>query len=371
MTRFDSFHPLLLACVVPVAALLAPLAACTQSVGQLDAVRRGDRAFARGETEEALAEYRLAILEGNEGAGVYGRVGHTYAVMGRVDEAGDNYAKASAEDSVWADQAVADLVRIARKDAARNDLYGVASAMRRALQFRPGLSVGDLALPLARHYASSGEYGRALPFFQRALAAVPSDSAPDVMFEAAMAYEEIGDCARAVVFYEQYRAIVPRSRRKEVDWHLGNCSYRYGLNLLQEGKLEDALHYLNTTIDLGEPRSVQGEAYFQKGQVLSLMGACGDALSAYRQVSGADVAGVGSLVSRSQKRIDELRFGGYLDSFDPASRCGLPPPRFKAPPGAPATDSLGGASPDSAAGASTDSLGATPGARTSSPAQIG
>lgn len=314
------------------------LAGCTPSVGEYDAVLRGDRAFARGQTEEALAEYRLALLQGSEDPEVYGRLAHTYARMGRVDEAADSYASAAAQDSAWADQAVSDLVRLAREAADRNDLYGVASAMQRALQFRPGLTVGELALPLARHYSRSGEAGRALPFFQRALAAVPADSAPAIMYETALAYEEIGDCGRAVVFFEQYREIIPRWRRTEVNWHLGSCSFRYGQQLLEEGRLESALRHLNTTIEIAEPRSVLGQAYFAKGDILSLMGACSDALEAYRRVPGADVAGVGSLVTRAERRIDEIRFGGYLESFQPESRCGLPEPEFRRAP----SDSLPG-----------------------------
>lgn len=313
--------------------LLLAAAGCTQSVGEYNPVVRGDRAFARGAVEEALAEYRLALLEGNEGAEVYARVAHTYARLGRVDEAADAYARATAEDPAWADQAVADLVRLARGAAERNDLFGVASAVQQALEFRPGLTVSDLALPLARHYARNGEYGRALPFFQRALASVPADSAPAVMYETAMAFEEVGDCGRAVVFFEQYREIVPSWERTEVNWHLGNCSFRYGLSLLEEGRLESALRHIQTAIDIGEPRSVQAQAYFDKGRILSLMGACRDALDAYRRVPAADVAGVGSLVARAERRIDEIRFGGYLDSFDPDSRCGLPQPDFRTLPG--------------------------------------
>lgn len=315
--------------LLAVAAIVA--AGCTPSVGELNAVLRGDRAFARGEVEEALAEYRLAILQGNEEPEVYARVAHTYARMGRVDETADNYARATALDSVWADQAVSDLVRLGRDAAERDDLFSVASAIQSALQFRPGLSVGDLALPLARHYFRNGEFGRSLPFFQRALASVPADSAPRIMFETAMAYQEIGDCGRAVVFFEQYREVLPSWQRTEVDWQLGNCSYRYAQTLQQEGRWESALRHLDTTIEIGEPRSVLGTAYFEKGRILSLLGDCQEALGAYREVTRADVAGTGSLVNRAERRIDEIRFGGYEDTFDPEGRCGLPEPEVDRP----------------------------------------
>lgn len=326
-----------------VVAFLLLAGACTPSVGEYNAVLRGDRAFAAGDVDGALAEYRLAVLEGSEEPEVYGRLAHTYARMGRVDEAADNYALAAEQDSLWADQAVADLLVLARGAAERSDLYGVASAMQRALEFRPGLTAADLSLPLARHYARSGQPGRAIPFFQRALAAVPPDSAAPIMYETGVAYEEVGDCGRAVIFFEQYRKTIPRWQRDEVNWHVGNCSYRYATTLLEEGRLESALRHLDLALEIGEPRNILARAWFDKGRILSLMGACSEALNAYRQVAAVDVAGTGSLVSRAQGRIDDIRFGGFRNAVDVEGRCGLPEPEFArshVPPSAVGADSL-------------------------------
>lgn len=326
-----------------VATLTLLIGACTPSVGEYNAVLRGDRAFAAGDIDAALAEYRLAVLEGSEDPEVYGRLAHTYARMGRVDEAADNYALAAEQDSLWADQAVADLLLLARDASDRNDLYGVASAMQRALEFRPGLTATDLALPLARHYARSGQPGRAIPFFQRALAAVPPDSAAPIMYETGIAYEEVGDCGRAVIFFEQYRKTIPRWQRDEVNWHVGNCSYQYATTLLEEGRLESALNHLDMALEIGEPRNILSRAWFAKGRILSLMGACSEALNSYRQVAAVDVAGTGSLVSRAQERIDEIRFGGFQNTVDVEGRCGLPEPEFArshVPPSVQGPDSL-------------------------------
>ncbi|MGI9626013.1 MAG: tetratricopeptide repeat protein, partial [Longimicrobiales bacterium] len=66
---------------------------------------RGDRAFARGDYEEALAEYRLSLLQENPGTSGFVRAGHAYASLGRVDEARTHYDSAVARDSSYADQA--------------------------------------------------------------------------------------------------------------------------------------------------------------------------------------------------------------------------------------------------------------------------
>lgn len=332
-------------------------ASCSFTETGEGAVARGDLAWARGDMEEALAEYRLAVRQGDDDAETYARVGHAYAQLRRVDESVDAYRQAIERDSTWAGQAVSDLVSLARKAEERNDRFGVASALQAALELEPGITVEELALPLARHHARNGEYGKALPFFQRALAAVEPDSAAELLFEVAMAHEEIGDCRRALVHFERYRSIVPRRSRGEVDWHIGTCSYRLALalrqgrdpgpaltdpNATEPQTLGDslrlgmipattepprqvnpdslpweerarrnsrALRLLQRTIDVGEPRHLQASAYYEKGEILSELGECTSALEAFRRVLLEDPGGSGPLVSRAQDRIDDLRFG--------------------------------------------------------------
>ena len=127
---------------------------------------RGDQAFAEGDLPEALAEYRLALRQGATDPATYARVAHTYVALGRIHEAREHYDLAVSQDSSLADQALSDFVHLARKEAAAGDRYGMASAIQTALEFRPGISLEDLVLPLAQHNSTVGEYGRALPFYE-------------------------------------------------------------------------------------------------------------------------------------------------------------------------------------------------------------
>jgi tetratricopeptide (TPR) repeat protein len=294
--------------------LLAALAACASRTNEANAVRRGDEAFAQGDFDEALAEYRLAVRQGAEGPDVASRVAHTYAVMGRVDDAGGYYEEATARDPELADQAVSDLMRLARDAQARQDRFAMATAVETALKLRPGIGVGDMSLPLARHYFQNGEYGRALPFYQKALAEA-ADSVPDVVFEVAQAHEQIGDCEHALFFFEQYRSMVRPWQRDEVDWHIGTCSFNIAREL-QRGEpdpeeLDRALTLIDRTVEVGEPRNIQAQAWFEKGEILSELGRCTEAQEAYSQVRYADQAG--AWVDRAQSRFDEIRFGSGLE----------------------------------------------------------
>ena len=283
---------------------------CLAGSGDESSILRGDEAAARGDLDAALAEYRLAVRRGSDDAPALTRVAHTYAQMGRIDEAGDFYHRAVEEDSSFADQAVSDMVRLARAARDRDDLFGLASAMETAMSFRPGVTMQDMALPLARQYFRSGEYAKALPYYQASIAGMVGDTIPDVVFEAASAYDEVGDCRRALLYYEEYRELIRRYQRGEVDWKIGSCSLRLAQELRSVDGDEEALAHIERTIALGEPRSLQAVAYFEMGEILSDLGRCDDAMDAFLQVRRVDQTGTSPLVERAQWRFDELRFVG-------------------------------------------------------------
>lgn len=300
--------------------VLPVLAACSPRDTEETAVRRGDEAFAVGNLEEALAEYRLAIRQGADDPWVTARVAHVYARMGRVDDAGAYYVDAAARDTSLTDQAVSDLMRLATDARSTNDRFAMATAVEIALSLRPGLGVGEMALPLARHYFRNGAYGRALPFYQKALVEA-SDSAPEIVFEVGVAYDEIGDCEQALVFFERFRAMVRPWERGEVDWYIGTCAFNLARELRGRSESADpmeadeemarALELVSRTVDVGEPRNIQAQAWFEKGEILAEMGECEAAMEAYAQVRYADQAG--GLIDRAQDRFDEIRFGRGLE----------------------------------------------------------
>ena len=291
-------------------ALLVLLTACFSNAGEETSVPRGDEAAARGDLEAALAEYRLAADQGDDDAPKLARVAHTYAQMGRIDEAGNFYHQAVDLEPGFADQAVSDMVLLARAAQGRDDFFGLASAMETAMSFRPGITIQAMALPLARHYFRAGEYATALPYYQETISGMEADTVPEVLFEAASAYDEVGDCRRALLHYEQHRRMIRRWQRGEVDWKIGSCSLRLAQELRLGNEDEEALLHIERTVALGEPRSLQAIAYFEMGESLSDLGRCEDAMDAFLQVRRVDQTGASPLVDRAQWRYDELRFVG-------------------------------------------------------------
>lgn len=319
MTRFDAFRASSLQSrLIRVAAGAALcLSACTPLGEEGGSISRGDQAFAKGDTEEALAEYQLALLQGSTEASTFARVAHAYVALGRIDEAREYYDQAVRADSGLADQAAADFVHLARLEDSVGDRFGMASAVQTATEFRPGITLEDLAIPLAQHYSNVGEYGRALPFYQKALSAVDPDTMPGILFETAIAYDEVGDCESAVVYYEDYRDRLPAWRRNgEVNWRLGNCSFQLARLRRGEGDDEEALRHLETLLRVEEPRNLLAMGYFEKGEILGYRGECEAAIEAFQHVQQEDPSGgTGPLVDRAEERIDQIRFGGRFDRY--------------------------------------------------------
>ena len=213
-------------------------------------------------------------------------------------------------------------MRLALDAKGNNDRFAMATAVEIALQLRPGLGVGDMSLPLAQHYFENGEYGRAIPFYQSAMADA-TDSVPEIVFEIAQAYEEIGDCDHALIGFERFREMVRPWERGEVDWYIGTCAFSLARDLrsssvVGDQELERALELVDRILEVGEPRNIQAQAWFEKGDVLDQMGACEEAMEAYEQVRYLDQPG--PLLDRALSRYDEIRFGRGLESL-PEERC--------------------------------------------------
>jgi tetratricopeptide (TPR) repeat protein len=287
--------------------VLAPLAvgACTGSGSDAEAMRRGDAAFAQGDYNDALAEYRLALRQGNDDAQAWLRTAHAFARVNRIDEAREHYEAAVARDSTLADQAASDLLRVARRAVERRDGMVASAAADAALRIQPGVTLSGVAADLARHYVRSAQPAEALPYFQKALA--ENDQDPELLLELALAHEQLGDCERAIAFFEQVRPQLEAGRRSEVDWQVGNCSFQLAREARERGFSDDALELYRAMTDLGEPRNLLGQAWFDSAEILARRGECSAAANAFERVIAVE-GGSGALAARARDRVDEIRF---------------------------------------------------------------
>jgi tetratricopeptide (TPR) repeat protein len=275
------------------------------------ALGRGDRLWADANYAGALAEYRLAyeLRAGNDD--VLARLAHAYARTNQFEMARESYDRLVQRSPEYTDQAVFDYLAMARQAQGRGDRYGMAGAMDAAMALRPGLPVGDMATPLARYYARTGEQERAQNFFERALGQAPPDSVPDLLFEFAQFHETQGNCREAMELYSAYRTRQPRGERADqARWNVGNCAFRLAREARQAGDNARALSHLQVMLDLGVPQNLLDQAWFERGEALLELERRDEALDAYvRVLEHVRAPGSGQLADRARQRIDQLRFG--------------------------------------------------------------
>jgi tetratricopeptide (TPR) repeat protein len=270
------------------------------------ALARGDRYWADGNYSAALAEYRLSLRHLENDNEVLARVAHAFAQTAQLDRTREHYDRLLQRAPHYTDQAIFDYLMLARRSQERGDRHGMAGAVDAALALRPALPLDDMAAPLARYWAATGDAERALDFFERALAYAPADSVPPLLFELAEAHIRRGDCAEALGFLNAFRARSPRGpRADQARWHTGNCSFELGRDARAAGQYELALGFLRVTIELDSPRNLVDQAWFERGEALAALDRRDEALSAFYRVLDLNR---GQLAQRARQRIDELRF---------------------------------------------------------------
>lgn len=292
-----------------VARVLAVAGLATACAQDEPALERGDRLWADSAYTDALAEYRLALAQNDDDA-TLARVAHGYIVTGQFERAREHYDRLLERAPDYTDQAVFDYVTAARQAERRDNRYGMAIAVEAALALRPGLPVDEMSTPLARYYASTGDFDRAVDFYERALSSGTADSVPPLLFELGELHEGRGDCEEAVGFFAAYRSRAPRGERAdEARWYLGNCAFQLGRKARQDGELLEGLRQFEILIDLGLPQNLLDQAWFERGEVMFALDRRDEALRSYLQVLELNRGRSGQLIERAQRRIDQIRFG--------------------------------------------------------------
>lgn len=273
-------------------------------------LERGDRLLATGRTEEAVAEYKLALRQSGESAEVFQRLGHAYARAGDVDETLRYYDLLLTADSSHRYQVAAELALVAREAVDRGARENMARALAPLESWSLGLIPLDLQLALARHRWRDGAYAEALALYLSVLAD-STDLAPAVYYETGRCYEEIGGCRRSVEYYEEYLSNAPRGAAETagVRWRLGNCLLTVADEDWSAGRPAAALERLDRMIRIGEPQTLLDRAYFRRGELQLALGNPDAALAAYREVLRLNPNRSAPLVQQAERRIRQIRFG--------------------------------------------------------------
>ncbi|MEJ2483012.1 MAG: tetratricopeptide repeat protein [Gemmatimonadota bacterium] len=271
------------------------------------AVNRGDRLLAAGETDAAIAEYKLALRQEGRTPDVLLRLGHAYASEGDVDATLQYLRPLLAIGEEHELQITAELSEAARVARQRGSPDNMARALEPVLAMGVGRVPSDLMLPLARYYAELSDWNRALPLY---LAVLEGEAPPNAAFlETARAFQEVGGCREAIRFFERYLEEPERRNRAEANWEYGSCLYEVAEADREQGRPAEAAGRLDRMIDLGVPRNLLDRAHYQRGEIRMTFGDLAGAEEDFVAVLELNPVRSGPLVRLAEERIREIRFG--------------------------------------------------------------
>lgn len=331
------------------AVLAAAVAGCGGSAD--DALARGDRLLASGDTAEAVAEYKLAARQRGEGPEILLRLGDAYAGQGEVEEAVRYFSLLLAADSSYRHQVGAALVELARDARDRGERDRMVRALSPVRELGADLIPPRMRLALAEAHWERDEHERALPLYlsvieppdpppldpavldsvgrtarpggggaaeagrdtARPFALPDSASSPAVLYHVGRSYEELGACAEALPYFRAYlnrRGAGRRTaERTTAEWHFGSCLYAVARDERRAGERQAALAKLTRLIELGVPRTLMDRAHFARGSVYQETGRDDLALDEFDRVLRLNPARSGPLVEMAEQRIREIRYG--------------------------------------------------------------
>ncbi len=332
-----------------------------------DALARGDRLLAAGNTQEAVAEYQLAARQRGESPAVLLRLADSYARQGEVEETVRHLDGLLAADSSYRHQAGAVLLELAREARAGGQRGRMVRALEPLVEIGADLVPAEMRLALAEAYWERGEHERALPLYLSVVeppdppplepavldsvgrSARPGDvgeipgfaeagepdpegageeagggpgsgelipdsaSSPTVLYHVGRSYEELGSCAEALPYFRAYMSRRESGRRTAerttAEWHYGSCLYAVAERERRSGEEEAALAKLTRLVELGIPRTLMDRAHFARGSVYEQLGRNELALEEFDQVLRLNPARSGPLVQMAEQRIRDLRYG--------------------------------------------------------------
>ena len=191
------------------------------------------------------------------------------------------------------------------------DEVQMARAFESLFEVDSTYNIGEYYYYLADYYHEQADFDRAITCYTRALTFRPEhERVEEATYRLALSDEKVGNYRDALVFYEQYLRKFPNGPDiQAVAWHLGLCGFHVARQEFDEGHLREALEYVEIPVRSGQPQVNQDDAWYLMGEIYRGLDRPDSALVAYRKVLDLNPSRTGRLVSLTQQRIRDIKFG--------------------------------------------------------------
>jgi tetratricopeptide (TPR) repeat protein len=287
------------------AALLAVALACARSAA--DHEELGDRLYAAGSFQDALAEYQLGVKAHPSSGALQAKLGAAALHTENYQLAADAFRALAREDGSRADEAADGLERVVRASVAANDRSALAAALTGIREISPGRPLGRHVTLAALDAVDRGDTVAALALLPVAAAGAADPARGDsLLYAYGMALVRTRDCTTAVPVFE---GVIRRQRAPAVIESaregLGLCALVEGQLALEKGRPADAEDWFRRATAPGASIDVVRAAFLGLGDVRLAQGDVQGALESYQQALVGGTPG-DTLAQRAQEKINAL-----------------------------------------------------------------
>ncbi len=248
----------------------------------------GDRAYSALQFADALAEYRLALVQNSENPTLLAKVGASALRSGSLVDAAQAYiALSEVGNSDHRTEAADGLDRVARAALEVGDTEALTSALNGLQKAAPGRALGAFAPQLAREIGDGPPSEEVMSVLTYAAAAAPDARLLDsLMYTYAAVLRQLGRCEESIPVFES----LLRRRREPAVVDAARMGLGYCGNLVAgqyHGELQQPLsaeEWYRRTIRGTEGTVYGRRAYLGLGDVLFARGDYAGAADAYESV---------------------------------------------------------------------------------------
>lgn len=289
----------------PVVGALLLAVACARSAANHEEL--GDRAYAAGAYQDALAEYQLGLAASPGSASLHAKTAAAALHTESYALAAAEYRALAREDGSRAEEAADGLERVVRAALDANDRTAVGIALAGLQEIAPRRPLGRYARIVALDALEQGNTTAALAFLPTAVAAAPDGrSADSLLYVYAATAVRAQDCSTAVPLFE---SVIRRRREPDVvdaaREGLGHCTLLAGQRALEQGTPGIAEDWFRRATAPGATPDVMRAAFIGLGDVRLAQGDLVGALESYQQVLVGGAPG-DTLAQRAQEKINAL-----------------------------------------------------------------
>ncbi len=290
----------------------AAAVACVRTAA--DHEELGDRAYAAGDHQDALAEYRLALRPDPTRAPLLAKAAAAALHTAEFAFATAAYDALAAADATRRDEAADGLERVVRAALAVNERMAGEAALTALRTLAPDRPMGQYARAVALDAVEQGRNREARALLPAAIAAASGRTADSLLFLYGTVAARLGDCDAAVPAFE---AVVRRGREpgaaEAAREGLALCALMQGHAALEAGRSEVAEDWYRRATAPGGGPDVARAAFLGLGDIRLARGDVGGAVESYQMVLQGGNPG-DSLSVRAQQRMNAL---GRADSPEP------------------------------------------------------